>query len=743
MTEEAGSASKAQRYRVGDLLLDVGQKRAWRDDVEVRLPKLSFDLLLMLVRAAPNLVSNDELMEGVWPGIVVSPETVSQRVKLLRGALGDDAHEPRYFAVSRGQGCRLLAPVSQLNDEAAPLRAVDPTVVTQGRPGRSSRYIASVIIALSAITVTVFVLRGHHATPLTARVSDSKTLVALPARTVAVLPFENLSVESGKDDHPGLGLGIAEMVISRLSETPELLVIARSSSFAYLGRNIDAREIGRQLNARLLVEGSVQREGQRLRVTAQLVDAETGRQVKAMHFDRDLTDVFRLQDEISEQIASELDVNIDSGRGPVHNSRTTSANLDAYLMYLQGRALLDHWRVADARAAAELLARALEIDPSFAPTYAELAHAKWQATYLAGEDTSQIFESASRLIRTALSLDNRLGEAYVMRAQLEIERDPSAAEADFRKGLELSPNYAVGYGLFGDALASNDRPKEALEMIERARRLDPRAPRYSYLEAQLFFFRGDPQSERQGEALMLHTLEIDPTFSPAFARMAEYKWLGERGETAEALKLIERALQLDPVTEWLQVRACDLYLDLGEVAAARQVLSQRGIDPTGHISVALYERDWARAGELALRRGEGFHEWEFLPVYAVRAYAVHTGELRRSIQFLRSMYHLEDGATLRGPIDCYAAYSLVFLLRRSGQASLADRIPDLPPETRSPFDEIAHALMWIARGRRDDALAALTRFSDSGRHFPYWWTIEQDSMWDAVRGDPRSDRLRG
>ena len=239
MTEEAGSASKAQRYRVGDLLLDVGQKRAWRDDVEVRLPKLSFDLLLMLVRAAPNLVSNDELMEGVWPGIVVSPETVSQRVKLLRGALGDDAHAPRYFAVSRGQGCRLLAPVSQLNDEAAPLRAVDPTVVTQGRPGRSSRYIASVIIALSAITVTALLFRGHHTTPPTTRVFNSKTLVALPARTVAVLPFENLSIASGKTPSR-FGLGIAEMVISRLSETPEPLVIARSSSFAYLGRNIDA-----------------------------------------------------------------------------------------------------------------------------------------------------------------------------------------------------------------------------------------------------------------------------------------------------------------------------------------------------------------------------------------------------------------------------------------------------------------------------------------------------------------------
>ena len=164
-------------------------------------------------------------------------------------------------------------------------------------------------------------------------------------------------------------------------------------------------------------------------------------------------------------------------------------------MYLQGRALLDHWRVADARAAAELLARALEIDPSFAPTYAELAHAKWQATYLAGEDTSQIFESASRLIRTALSLDNRLGEAYVMRAQLESERDPSAAEADFRKGLELSPNYAVAYGLFWRR-ASVQRPAEGGAGNDRASApgLDPRAPRYSYLEAQLFSFGAIPRA---------------------------------------------------------------------------------------------------------------------------------------------------------------------------------------------------------------------------------------------------------
>src|SRR5882762_10296202 len=112
MTDAAGSTSKAQRYRVGDLLLDVGQQRAWRDDVELRLPKLSFDLLLMLVRRAPNLVPNDELMQGVWPGIVVSPETVSQRDKRLRDVWGDDPLEPRYCAGCKGRGGRLVAPVS-------------------------------------------------------------------------------------------------------------------------------------------------------------------------------------------------------------------------------------------------------------------------------------------------------------------------------------------------------------------------------------------------------------------------------------------------------------------------------------------------------------------------------------------------------------------------------------------------------------------------------------------------------
>jgi hypothetical protein len=137
-----------------------------------------------------------------------------------------------------------------------------------------------------------------------------------------------------------------------------------------------------------------------------------------------------------------------------------------------------------------------------------------------------------------------------------------------------------------------------------------------------------------------------------------------------------------------------------------------------------------------LKRGEGFHEFEFLPVYAIRAYTVRTRDFASAIRFLRSVYHLDDGVS-PGP-QAYAAYTVAFLLRTSGQAARADQIPDLQkPRSGMSYEEITYAFMPMAKGRRDESLAALSRFAATDRHYPYWWTFDSDPMWDGVRTDPR------
>jgi adenylate cyclase len=205
---------------------------------------------------------------------------------------------------------------------------------------------------------------------------------ALPAaaletrsRTVAVLPFENISPDAG-DAY--LALGLPEMILNRLSRISGLSVISRNSSFALPTRNMDSREIGRRLHSGYLIGGSVQREVDRLRVAVQLVDSTTGTLVWAAHFDRGLHDIFSIEDEIADQIADALSVRIGAGT-PKAPAGARSANLEAYLAFLRGRTLLGRFTVAESEAAVPYFERAIALDPTFAPAYASLYDARMQA----------------------------------------------------------------------------------------------------------------------------------------------------------------------------------------------------------------------------------------------------------------------------------------------------------------------------------------------------------------------------
>jgi TolB-like protein/DNA-binding winged helix-turn-helix (wHTH) protein/Tfp pilus assembly protein PilF len=739
--------SAVRFYRVGDLRVDVGQQRVTRDDAEIPLPKLSFDMLLVLIRAAPDIVSNDELMARVWPGLIVSPETVNQRVKLLRDALSDDARNPRYVAGLRGRGYRVIGPVadagpdqtataSELNLEAQPA-TIDPEVGS--RFVRPRRWI---LLALAGFGLTVLLVAGilSQRRPTAAPTSVSPTSVTvegLSTRSVAVLPFENMGIEQG-DDY--IGLGLAEMVLNRLSAVPALLVIARTSSFGFRGKNVDAREVGRKLNARYLVEGSVQRAGQRLRVAAQLVDAESGRQFKALQFDRDFADIFKVQDEIAEQVAAALEVRL-GGLDTHRSEQARNVKFDAYLTYLQGRALLDHWRAADSAPAIERFSRAIAIDPNFAAAYAGLARAQFQSASLEGKYDPQTLPQAAMLVDKALALDGNLAEAYVMRAQLEVDRDPAGAEADFRKGLALSPSYGAGYASFAETLNDWNRPQEALQMIDRAILVDPLAPRHYYLKALFVSFREDAGSMNEAEALMLRVLEIDPNFSPALTRLAGWRW-DQYGQTAEAIKLIERALRLDPDHRWIRLQLCNMYLDVGDLVAAQSVISgHQGTAPSGLIAPAVYQGDWRTAGGLAYARPKAqlHDDAEVLAILAIRDYALKTGEFERAIKYLYQAYDLRIGHEIHDARDNgFVGVSLALLLQKKGDRKAARILTNEMAQTCERMGKnrqcaAAHALA----GEREAALDSLRKAESEG-HLPYWWyMVDHDQILADIRSDPR------
>src|SRR5450432_522943 len=489
----------SELFIAGDLHVDVGQQRVTRAGIEITLPNLSFQLLLALIRVAPNVLTNDLLMARVWPGLIVSPETVAKRVNLLREALGDSAQEPRYIAGVRSRGYRLVAAVSPTVRVAPPVKgslsapvavtqpdelstqdtvATEPRIVT-AKPRRIWWLVLPVLLAaIVAIAIglrTVNRSRTAGAQPVPENPLRDTAAIGARARTVAVLPFENISPDAA-DAY--LAQGLPEMILNRLSRIDGLSVIARNSSFALPTKNIDSSEIGRRLNSGYLIGGSVQRETDRLRVAVHLVDTAAGTQVWSAHFDRGLHDIFSIEDEIADQIASALSVRLGELE-PKPPPGARSANLEAYLAFLRGRTLLGRFTVAESEAAVPYFEKAIALDPNFASAYASLYDARMQAADRRREDLKLARQRYRHLIDRALELDPKLGVAYFARAMWGDEPyDASATsdnplivarERDFREGAALDPSNGRGLEAYAGFLHDDlQRPEEGKSVLKRA-----------------------------------------------------------------------------------------------------------------------------------------------------------------------------------------------------------------------------------------------------------------------------------
>jgi TolB-like protein/Tfp pilus assembly protein PilF len=450
---------------------------------------------------------------------------------------------------------------------------------------------------------------------------------------IAVLPFKNLS--AGPDGET-LASGIAESVLHQLASLAQLDVISRTSSFALGQKGEEAREIGRQLGARYLLEGSVQSDRARMRVTTQLIDTETGADVWSMRFDRRPGDIFAVQDEIAVQVTQALELSLE----PQAMERITgqgTTNLEAYLSFLQGRSLLANDRVVDMKDAIEHFERSIKMDPKFASAYVSLAEAElFVAEFEVTDDRQERFERAfargQELVGKALSLDPELSDAYLERAYLETFGDKGKAEEDYRRGLALSPNSAKAYAGLAQVLYQTPaRRDEALEMLERARKLDPLEPEYDVYKAIfLFYERGDMEGAND---LLMEALREDPKYLPALQRLCELRAFG-MGRQADAVLYCEQALAIDPLSTETRLHLLRMYLDLGELAAARQVAGEGGRDSlVPQVLLQKYSRDWVRAGEgaydvLAQRTASPSVKGSMID--AIRMHARATGDTRRA-----------------------------------------------------------------------------------------------------------------
>jgi adenylate cyclase len=389
--------------------------------------------------------------------------------------------------------------------------------------------------------------------------------------SIAVLPFMNMS---GDAEQEYFSDGITEDLITDLSKISALFVIARNSSFAYKGRSVKVQEIGRDLGVRFVLEGSIRKSGNRVRITAQLIDADSGGHVWAERFDRDLTDIFATQDEVVENIVGALAVKLTQNEAQ-RLRRHATANVEAYETWLRARELLGGSTRDSVLQAKAMHRRAIEIDPNFAAPHAGVALAAL-AEYVSGwaADPAQALDETERWARRAVELNDQepvshmaLGSALLWR------RDHVGALAEFRRMIALDPNFAQGHSATGLALMYAGRAAEALEAFALAMRLDPH---YSgivlHFLAQAHFSLGhyEPAAQRLRE-------RIARTPGTDSSRMLLASCYGHLGRMEEARRAWAEMLKINPDFS-LEQRARVLpYKDPGDFQRIVDGLTKAGL----------------------------------------------------------------------------------------------------------------------------------------------------------------------
>ena len=424
-----------------EFVLDTDRRELRRSSDPIAIEPQVFDLLEFLVRNRDRVASRDDLLAAIWNGRIVSESTLSSRIYAARTAVGDDGAAQRLIRTLPRKGVRFVAEVREGPDTAPHLPA-GPAAA------------------------------GSPATPV-----DPSTLPA-----IAVLPFDNLS---GDPDGGYFADGVSEEIIMALARCSGMTVIARNSSFTYRGRAVDVRQVGRELGAGYVLEGSVRRSNETIRVTAQLIDATTGAHLWADRFDGGLRDIFELQDRIAECTVGVIEPKLRYAEADRARRRPPD-NLTAYDLRLRAMALSGELTEAAMAEAIRTLERALELEPDNALVMAMAAYYRAQCNFQGWKiDSDTIADDALRLAWNAVALDDQDGNVQWLAAFTiwTFARDAERARELFRRSLEINPNNAIAHTFAGWVENANGNPAGGRRLIERSMRLNPRHPRAWFMSA--------------------------------------------------------------------------------------------------------------------------------------------------------------------------------------------------------------------------------------------------------------------
>lgn len=470
-------------YRFDDIIVDCENFRVQKNGHEINVTPRAFDVLVFLLKNSGRVVEKQELFDQVWKGTFVGDNALTKVIKEIRHALEDPADQPRYIETVPKRGYRFTGKLDQTEGASkAAARLGD----TNARPARQTAMpglaISKTVLAVSALgLIAVSALVAwlmFRQTPADAR--------PLPIRSIAVLPFKPLNSDSRDES---LEVGMAETLITRLSNLKQITVRPMSSVRKYTDEHQDPVRAGREVQAEAVLDGSIQKAGDRIRVTVRLINVNSGAALWSEQFDESFTDIFKVQDAIAERVTTALTLELSRQERDLLAKHSTNSP-EAYQLYLRGQLLWHRRRENWIEQSLEYYKQALEKDPNFA-----LAHIGEAECYimLSGHRkiTMQEAEAKARPgIMRALAIDDTSAQAHNALAELkyQYEFDWPGAEVEFKKAVELNPNVAWVRQAYGWFLMSAGRFDEATVEMDKALELDPSSLTINVGRGRLYYY---------------------------------------------------------------------------------------------------------------------------------------------------------------------------------------------------------------------------------------------------------------
>lgn len=570
-------------YEFGCFQLDPPERLLLCDGQPVPIPPRAFDLLVFLVERSGHLVEKEELLKAVWHGSFVEEGNLSVTISFLRKALNDDRGQHKYIETVSKRGYRFVADVRRVGEPeilAAPVhtdqatRAGEdilrqeqlPTVVFKPvAPAARKNVRWSVLVAaLSLVAVAIFLLSrmAFHRGSETSQVPGAVTIHSL-----AVLPFQTLGAKAG-DEY--LGLGMADALITKLGNTGKIIVRPTSAIQKYAEKGSSPQAAGLEQNVDAVLDGRIQRGSDRVRLTVQLIRVRDGVQLWAESFDKEFTDIFALEDSLSERVAQSIRLKL-TGEETRRFIKRSTEKPDAYEAYVKGRYFWNKRTEKGMKKGLEYFRQAITLDPTFAEAYVGVADSYATLGLYAILPPKEAFPAAKEAAKRALEMDDGLAEAHASLGFIHFYYDWNAADAvkEFQRALAENPNYAMAHSWFGEDLAAMGRFQESSVEAQHAMEGDPLSLIIGSNAGWTFSLAG-----RTDEAveILKKAIDIDPTFPRTHFRLG--RAYEQKKSYDLAIAELERAVSLSPEDACYKGSLGHAYAVSGHLNEARKVLRE-------------------------------------------------------------------------------------------------------------------------------------------------------------------------